>query len=446
MTAASCPPNIHTTPYGSRISMRLPNVAHEARPWRIRDIAPDFTLEDVWALPVHGGADDFPTLLELMASADPTDTKSLPTRVLWQARDLLGRWFDLGRISAPGRADDLPIPGTTETSLADRLPADLRDTAADVRFHSVPFIPLFRTDDEFAAELSNQTVHGVLHLAWVDQGDGRYQGQMAVYVKPRGPLGNGYMALIKPFRHWIVYPALMRQIERTWNTRGPDPLPPGQRVIGGFPRFGTHLSRPAPAVPTDPVIAIRGAVTLDLPLTTVSTLPRQERVADFHCVAGWSATGLRWAGVSFETVYRTLIEPALPPGTAVTHLVFRGLDGHRSTVVIEDALADEVLIADHLDGRPLDGDHGAPARLVSPNQYGYMSTKHLCRIDVHTSAPKQTYRSLIDQVFARVIRRHPRARVWHEERHPDVPPRPLRPVYRAFIAPVRHLSARRPRR
>ena len=89
------------------------------------------------------------------------------------------------------------------------------------RFGSLPFGPLYRTDTEFAAELSNQTVHGVMHLAWVEQGDGRYQGQMAVYVKPRGRLGQGYMELIKPFRHWIVYPALMRQIERRWNRRGP---------------------------------------------------------------------------------------------------------------------------------------------------------------------------------------------------------------------------------
>jgi hypothetical protein len=72
---------------------------------------------------------------------------------------------------------------------------------------------------ELAAELSNQTVHAVMHLAWVDRGAGHYQGQMAVYVKPRGRLGKGYMALIKPFRYWIVYPALMRQIERAWNAR-----------------------------------------------------------------------------------------------------------------------------------------------------------------------------------------------------------------------------------
>jgi hypothetical protein len=204
--------------------MGLPNAAHESRPWRIREITQDFTLEDVWALPVQGGAEDFQTLLDIAASSDPANAESLPTRVLWGVRDRLGSWFGLGRISAPtdsGRdeAGRLPIPGQSETSLADRLPDDLLGTAADLDFGSLPFVPLYRTDVEFAAEISNKTVHGVMHLAWVDQGDGRYQGQMAVYVKPRGTFGKGYMTLIKPFRYWVVYPALMRQIERTWNTR-----------------------------------------------------------------------------------------------------------------------------------------------------------------------------------------------------------------------------------
>lgn len=203
--------------------MKLPNSAHESHPWRIREIAPDFTVEDVWALPAHGGAEDFQTLLELMASSDPANAESRPTRLLWQLRDRLGSWFDLGRIAAPseGGQGKLPIPGTSETSLAARLPDDLRNTATDLDFGSLPFVPLYRTDVEFAAEISNQTVHGVMHLAWVEQGEGRYQGQMAVYVKPRGRFGKVYMALIKPFRHWIVYPALMRQTERTWNARVP---------------------------------------------------------------------------------------------------------------------------------------------------------------------------------------------------------------------------------
>ena len=208
--------------------MRLPNAVHTARPWRIREIAPDFTLEDVWALPTHGGAEDFQTLLELTVSGDLANfSESLPARVLWRLRDRLGSWFGLGRISVSiDRGQDdavgkLPIPGTNETSLSNRLPDDLRHTAADLQFDSVPFAPLYRTADEFAAELSNRTVHSVMHLAWVDQGEGRYQGQMSVYIKPRGLLGRGYMALIKPFRYWIVYPAMMREIERAWQRHVP---------------------------------------------------------------------------------------------------------------------------------------------------------------------------------------------------------------------------------
>ena len=133
--------------YGLGSSMRLPNAAHESRPWRIRDIVPDFTLEDVWALPAHGGAEDFQTLLEIMTSGlaiRPT-AESLPTRVLWRLRDRLGSWFGLGRISVPidrgqdDAAGKLPIPGTNETSLSDRLPDDLRNTAADLRFDSAAF-------------------------------------------------------------------------------------------------------------------------------------------------------------------------------------------------------------------------------------------------------------------------------------------------------------------
>jgi DMSO/TMAO reductase YedYZ molybdopterin-dependent catalytic subunit len=213
-------------------------------------------------------------------------------------------------------------------------------------------------------------------------------------------------------------------------------LPPGQRRVDGFPRFGSHLSRAAPAVPVDPVIELRGAVEegIDLPLPKLATLPRREIDADFHCVAGWSATDLRWEGVSFETFYRAVIEPALQPGASVTHVVCRGLDGWESVLTIEDALADDVLIAENLNGRPLDGDHGAPVRLVSPRQYGYLSVKHLCGIAVLTAAPKRNE--------GIVIRSHPRGRVWEEERHGLVPAWVVRRFYRALIAPIRFLSAR----
>src|SRR5260370_40804665 len=118
-------PNIHTTTYGSRVGMRVSNAVHESRPWRIREIAPDFTVEDVWALPVEGGAGDFQTLLEVMASGDPAHGLSLPARVLVGVRWRLGRWFGwAGPASAP------PIPGTNAVSLTGRPPAGLRATPA----------------------------------------------------------------------------------------------------------------------------------------------------------------------------------------------------------------------------------------------------------------------------------------------------------------------------
>jgi hypothetical protein len=196
--------------------MRLPNSAHESQPWRICEVAPDFRLEDVWALPAQGGADDFARLLEVMASLDPANGESFATRALFSVRYRVGGW-----LGWDDRDDARPVPENTETTLSARLPHDLRNTATGPDLSSYGFLPLYRTDREWAAELSNRTVHAVMHLAWVDRGGGLFQGQMGVYVKPRGRLGAGYMAVIAPFRHRIVYPALMRQIERAWNARIP---------------------------------------------------------------------------------------------------------------------------------------------------------------------------------------------------------------------------------
>jgi hypothetical protein len=194
--------------------MRLSNSDHESHAWRISEVAPDFRLEDVWALPARGGVEDFASLLEVMASLDPTKSESRATRALFAVRYRIGEWLGWDDTPRP-----LPIPNDTETTLSARLPQDLRDTATGLDLRAKDFTPLYRTDLEWAAEISNQTVHAVMHLAWVDKGEGLYQGQMGIYVKPRGKLGTLYMAAIAPFRHRVVYPALMREIERAWNAR-----------------------------------------------------------------------------------------------------------------------------------------------------------------------------------------------------------------------------------
>lgn len=221
-------------------------------------------------------------------------------------------------------------------------------------------------------------------------------------------------------------------------------LPPGQRRIGRFPRFG--VPGPPPAVPSDPVIEIGGALAepLSLPVARLAELPRREITSDFHCVSGWTATDLHWEGVAFGDLFRAIIEPALPAGTVITHVEFAGLDGYRSVVTIEDAMEPEVLLAEHLDGRPLDGDHGAPLRVVSPSQYGYVSTKHLCEIGVHTSEPRVRYHPRWwTHLGLQLVKPHPRARVWREERHRYLPGRAVRPVYHRLIRIFRRLNARR---
>jgi Protein of unknown function (DUF2867) len=185
---------------------RLPNREHTSRPWRIHEIAADFRIEDVWALPVRGEKSDFLALVHGFAAGDPSRSSWL-TRALWTIRWKAGELLGWDQAEA-GLGERVP-------TLRGRLSGDLLD-APGPDFDALPFTSLYLIEDEFAAEIANRTMHGVMHLSWVPDGTGRYRGQMAVLVKPNGLVGTIYMAAIRPFRHLIVYPAMMRQIEREW--------------------------------------------------------------------------------------------------------------------------------------------------------------------------------------------------------------------------------------
>jgi len=187
--------------------MKLPSTAHTSRSWRIHELTRDFRLEDVWALPTPGGPDDFPRLVETAAWLDTSQSSSFAVRTLFAIRWKLG-----GLLGWDGPAAGL---GSRVPTLRDRLPADLRD-APGPEFDALPFTSLYLLDDEFAAEIANSTMHGVMHLGWVPDEAGGFRGQMAVVVKANGKLGSAYMAAIKPFRHLLVYPQMLREIERDW--------------------------------------------------------------------------------------------------------------------------------------------------------------------------------------------------------------------------------------
>jgi len=194
-------------------SIRVSNAEHAALPWRIGEIASDFALLDAWALPATGDRSEFRSLLAVFDKLDPAKDESSPaSRWLFALRHRLGQRFGWDE-----HMNAWPIPGCRESSLRDRLPNDLPAMEL-LPSRPGPFRPVFCTDSEWVAELSNSTVHAALQLGWVLEGD-RYRGRLGVYIKPRGWFGRLYMAGIAPFRHFIVYPAVLRRIGRAWCNR-----------------------------------------------------------------------------------------------------------------------------------------------------------------------------------------------------------------------------------
>jgi DMSO/TMAO reductase YedYZ molybdopterin-dependent catalytic subunit len=213
-------------------------------------------------------------------------------------------------------------------------------------------------------------------------------------------------------------------------------LAPGQRPVSEFPRFGRKPLQGLPSIPPAPAVRIEGAVVhaADVALAELQELPREERIADFNCVTTWCVRGLRWGGVPFAAFYKEVVASRCRPMQDVAWLRITGLDGGSAVVALEDALRDDVLLADSLDGEPLPLVHGAPLRFVSPSQYAYKSVKHLAAIELSVAQP------------ALGAEEHPRARIALEERHPRNPAWTVRAPSRLLAPMIAFLAERSARR
>ena len=201
--------------------MRLPKTAHTSRPWRVHEFTGDFELEDVWELPTPGGPDDLARLVDMTAAEQFADGREFPAvfRALFALRWKLGELFGWDEV-------DFGV-GKRVPSLRERLPADLLEGPRGPDLRAVPgrteldgppiFVSLYQTRDEWLSEYASKTVHSLQHIGWVpDDSGGGHHAQMAVLVKPNGWLGKAYMTAVKPFRYLLVYPMLLRSIERQW--------------------------------------------------------------------------------------------------------------------------------------------------------------------------------------------------------------------------------------
>ncbi|MFF1817825.1 DUF2867 domain-containing protein [Kribbella sp. NPDC058245] len=189
---------------------RLEPKLHAETDWRIHELAGDFRVEDLWSFRTPGaGPDDFPVMLAAIRASGGLDNQPWLAKFLFAFRWKLGAVFGW----------DKPVLGSRVASLRDRLPADLPAASTDLNDDRMPLIPVYELEREAAGEIANKTVHGVMHLGWVQGDDGDFELRMAVLVKPNGSFGRCYMAAIAPFRYLVIYPAMTRRWEQAWLDR-----------------------------------------------------------------------------------------------------------------------------------------------------------------------------------------------------------------------------------
>ena len=214
-------------------------------------------------------------------------------------------------------------------------------------------------------------------------------------------------------------------------------LPVGQQIRDNFPRFGvTQFTDFEAPVDSSYSVELKGDIeSRYISQDDLAGLQRIDLVSDFHCVTTWTYPGVQWSGYRFRDVYEALIQPHISPDKSIALIAFKSLDKYKASLLLEDALADDVFLVDRMNGKPLSAKHGAPLRLLAPAHYGYKSVKHLASIQLWQSP--RSYHPILLRFME-----HPRARVAYEERGRYFPGWLLRYLYRPLInATVRKMNA-----
>jgi hypothetical protein len=185
---------------------RLPPAEFQSVPLQVHRLLADVPLRDVTAIDLPGGGDGR-TIADVRGLEKRRQPGGPVTRALFGLRKLLGRAFGW---DAPRHDDPL-------LSFRRRLPPELIGRSRQAPGSDAgPFRFLYELDDEALLEIRNATVHAFLCTALRPTTAG-YRLFWAVYVLPVSRLTPLYMAIIEPFRRYIVYPSLFRSIARAWH-------------------------------------------------------------------------------------------------------------------------------------------------------------------------------------------------------------------------------------
>jgi DMSO/TMAO reductase YedYZ molybdopterin-dependent catalytic subunit len=217
---------------------------------------------------------------------------------------------------------------------------------------------------------------------------------------------------------------------RLWGERGrrralalgidPARLPPGQSPTRKFPVLTVGAN--AGVLRDRWLLSVHGEADHPFALrwAELMALEQVEVTCDIHCVTRWSKFDTRWRGVRV----RTLLERAAPR-PAATHVMVHSYGGYTTNVPLDALLDDDVLVAHGFDDRPLEPDHGGPARLLLPSRYFWKSAKFLSALELmagdrpgfwedngyhNDGDPWREQRHSVDPLAARGLRRSARER------------------------------------
>jgi Protein of unknown function (DUF2867) len=186
---------------------------YRSRSLRVHELLKDVALEDVWEIRLAGGGagrtiHDLRPLFSFAELQQASPVIKGLFRLRWHIGALLG-WDErvptlrpesyVHRLAPTDHDGSVVPPGTVEGPFA-------------------PFTTLYVFEHEHLSEVRNATVHAFLSLS-LEPVPGGYLAYMAVYVKPVNRFTRLYMNAIAPFRRLLVYPAMIRKVQRAWAER-----------------------------------------------------------------------------------------------------------------------------------------------------------------------------------------------------------------------------------
>lgn len=149
--------------------------------------------------------------------------------------------------------------------------------------------------------------------------------------------------------------------------------PVGQKYI---PKFVIYVAEETiPQVDLNKYkLSVKGNVIKDIELSykEMEDLSKDIGEKDFHCVTGWSVKGKKWKGIN-------LLELLNLAGLKSDSqwIIAKSLTGYSSTIPIEKDLLENIYVIIEMDGKKLNPESGFPARIFSPELFGWKGSKWL---------------------------------------------------------------------